>query len=206
MTKILTLYGGPSTGKSTSSAFIFGWLKMHGHSAELAREYVKKWAWEGRKISGLHEFYFVGKQINEESQYLGKVDYVISDKPLIMDILYARRYATPTIAAGIEASVRSYYAAVKEAGHEHLHVVLRRSKPYDARGRYEDEATARQMDGEVRTLLCELSIAYEELDTDIASVFEYAEKISSRSDGHILQVGDALVSRALRTKMRAEIG
>ncbi len=177
MTKIVTFYSGPGTGKSTSSALLFAWLKMNGHSAELAREYVKKWAWEGRKISGMHEFLFVGKQIDEESRLFDKVDFVVSDKPLLMDIVYSRRYATPTIARGIEAAVRSYLDAVVEAGHQHVHVYLRRSKPYDQRGRYESEDLARAMDLEVLALLRELFIPFEMIATDEDSIKAFGARL-----------------------------
>ena len=68
--------------KSTSAAQLFAELKQRHVSTELAREYVKKWAWEGRKISGFDEYYFVGHQIREESLLFGKVDYIVTDKPL----------------------------------------------------------------------------------------------------------------------------
>ena len=38
---------------------------------ELAREYVKRWAWERRGISPYDQFYFLGKQIREETQRFG---------------------------------------------------------------------------------------------------------------------------------------
>jgi len=177
MTKIITLYGGPGVGKSTTSAHIFAELKQRQSSVELVREYVKKWAWQGRKISGYDEFYFVGKQIHEESTLFGKVDYIVTDKPLIMDIYYSQRYASKTIAKGIRAAVTSFYAAAAEDGHQHLHVFLTRSKPYDARGRYEDEATARQMDGEIRDMLIELSYVYTVMPTTPDAVRDYCDTL-----------------------------
>lgn len=177
MTKIITLYGGPGVGKSTTSAHIFAELKQRQTSVELVREYVKKWAWQGRKISGYDEFYFVGKQIHEESTLFGKVDYIVTDKPLVMDIYYSQRYASPTIAAGIRAAVTSFYAAAAEDGHQHLHVFLTRSKAYDPRGRYEDEATARQMDGEIRDMLIALGYAYTVMPTTPEAVREYCDAL-----------------------------
>lgn len=177
MTRILTLYGGPGTGKSTTAARVFTMFKELGVSVEMAREYVKRWAWEGRQISGFDEYYFVGKQIREESHLFNKVDYIVSDKPLVMDIYYARKYASPTIAKGIEGAVTSFYQAAAEHGHRHFHLFLRRSKTYDPRGRYEDEQTALAMDGEIRLLLEELRYPYEECDTDDQSVVTYCERM-----------------------------
>lgn len=177
MTQIISLHSGPGTGKSTSAAQLFAELKQRHCSVELVREYVKKWAWEGRKISGFDEYYFVGHQIREESLLFGKVDYIVTDKPLLMDIYYAEKYAGPTIARGIRAAVTSYYDACAEAGHQHLHVFLKRSKPYDKRGRFEDEATARSMDLDIKTLLQQLGYSFEEIGTSAEMVRQYADRL-----------------------------
>jgi len=160
-----------------SAAALFAELKQRHVSTELAREYVKKWAWEGRKISGFDEYYFVGHQIREESLLFGKVDYIVTDKPLLMDIYYSERYAGPTIARGIRAAVTSYYDACTEAGHKHLHVFLKRSKPYDPRGRFEDEQTARSMDAEIKALLQSLGYDFEEIETSEAAIKAYAGRL-----------------------------
>ena len=173
MTQIITLYGGPGTGKSTTSAHMFAEMKQRGLSVELVREYVKKWAWQGRKISGYDEYLFVGKQIHEEATLFGKVDYIVTDKPLIMDIYYAERYANPSIARGIRTAVLSYYEAAAKDGHTHKHVFLRRSKPYDARGRYQDETTARSMDDEIRELLISIGFDFTEMSTTPNSIKEF---------------------------------
>lgn len=177
MTQIISLHSGPGTGKSTSAAQLFAELKQRHCSVELVREYVKKWAWEGRKISGFDEYYFVGHQIREESLLFGKVDYIVTDKPLLMDIYYAEKYAGPTIARGIRAAVTSYYEACAEAGHQHLHVFLKRSKPYDKRGRFEDEVTARSMDLDIKVLLQQLGYSFEEIGTSSEMVRQYAERL-----------------------------
>lgn len=194
MTTILTLYSGPGSGKSTSSSLVYGWLKSHQFSAELAREYAKKWAWQGRKISGLDELYLTGKQIHEESQYLGKVDYVVSDKPVLMDVYYARKYASATIARGVEGMVRAFYEEVASLGHRHVHVFLSRTKPYDPRGRYEDEATARSMDGEIRQMLGEFGLPYEVVGTDLPDVWGYCERLVGGDGSRNRLLGERLVA------------
>lgn len=177
MTTIVSFCGGPSVGKTTVSALVFSWLKMYGCSVEMAREYVKKWAWQGRKIVSIDELYFVGRQIHEESQYFDKVDYLVSDKPLVMDIFYSRKYASAIVATGVEAAVRAYYEEVRSLGHCHINVLLRRSQPYDPRGRYEDEATAIGMDSKLPALVSELGLSHETIGTSLLEVWNFCERL-----------------------------
>jgi tRNA uridine 5-carbamoylmethylation protein Kti12 len=85
-TTIINLYGGPGTGKSTSAAYLYYILKAEGHNVELVREYVKDWAWEGRQISTYDQIYFLGKQVRRESLLYGKVDWIITDSPVMMNL------------------------------------------------------------------------------------------------------------------------
>jgi len=177
-TTILNLYGGPGTGKSTSAAYLFAYLKMAQREVGLAQEYVKRWAWAKRAFTGLDEFYFLGKQIHEESMMLGKVPLIITDKPVLMDIYYAERYASPVIAAGIKAAVLAYQQEIKDMGHNHIHVLLNRTKAYVAAGRYQSEAEAIQMDVDIRKLLKDLDIPFIECGTDPEALRELVTKLS----------------------------
>ena len=85
-TTIINLYGGPGTGKSTSAAYFYYLLKAQGKNVELVREYVKDWAWEGRKISTYDQIYFLGKQVRRESMLYGKVDWIVTDSPIMMNL------------------------------------------------------------------------------------------------------------------------
>lgn len=146
-TLIVELYAGPSSGKSTYAAALYAQLKQAKVSVELAREYVKRWAWEGRAIGAFDEYYVLGKQIHEESSLLGKVAVVVTDRPVLLSTVYASLYAPPRIAQGIRNAVTSYYDAVAEAGHRRIAVRMKRRGDYDARGRFEDADQAAVVDG-----------------------------------------------------------
>ena len=51
-TKIVNLYGGPGTGKSTTAAALFAEMKIRGVNCEYIQEYAKDKAWEFGKIEG----------------------------------------------------------------------------------------------------------------------------------------------------------
>ena len=158
MTQIINLYAGPGCGKSTSAAFLYYRLKQDGVNAELVREYVKDWAWEHRKISTYDQLYLLGKQIRRESLLYGKTDWIVTDSPVLLQVYYARKYCTPHLAKGIEEAVTAFYQEAAKDGYEHYHVMLSRSKPYMAAGRYQTEEEARQIDVGVLDLLKEFQL------------------------------------------------
>ncbi|WNM70263.1 nicotinamide-nucleotide adenylyltransferase [Myxococcus phage Mx1] len=153
MTKIINLYGGPGTGKSTSAAYLFYKLKQAGFSVELVREYVKNWAWEKRHISIYDQYYFMGKQIRHESLLFGKVDFIVTDCPVNLSRYYAEKYSPPKIRDGVVAAVEGYYAQCAQDGYEHIHVFMERSKPYNPEGRFQTQGEALVMDAEIRLML-----------------------------------------------------
>jgi nicotinamide riboside kinase len=153
MTTIINLYGGPGSGKSTSAAYLYYLLKAGGYNVELVREYVKEWAWENRAIGKFDQLYFLGKQTRKESMLYGKVDYVITDSPVLIGVYYAQLYSPPNFANGIRDAAYSFYWLAEQEGHKHIHVMLKRTKPYNAAGRYQTEAEAKGIDAAMRQML-----------------------------------------------------
>lgn len=157
-TTIISLYGGPGAGKSTSAAYMYYLLKAAGENAELVREYVKDWAWEGRRINTYDQIYFLGKQSRHESMLFGKVKWLVTDSPIFMNYYYATLYCTPKLREGVKAAVLAFYEQTLEDGHQHYHVLLHRQKPYVQDGRYQSEEEALAIDDGVERMLRHLNI------------------------------------------------
>jgi nicotinamide riboside kinase len=157
-TTIINIYGGPSAGKSTSAAYLYYLLKVQGENTELVREYVKTWAWENRPFSAYDEIYFLGKQVRHESMLFGKVNWIVTDAPVYMTAYYASLYCSPQLAHGISQAAQAFYKQAEEDGHQHLHVMLRRTKPYQADGRYQTEEQALNIDRGVVEMLDKLRV------------------------------------------------
>ena len=170
MTTVFNLYGGPGTGKSTSAAYLYYLLKSNGVNAELVREYVKDWAWEGRKFSAYDQLYFLGKQIRKESMLFDKVDSIVTDSPVMLGVYYAERFSPIHVAQGVRQATLSYYKQSEEDGIRHVHVMLRRSKTYNPAGRYQTEAEAMSIDLGIECLLNSLEISYLSCGTDESSL------------------------------------
>lgn len=171
ITTIINLYGGPGTGKSTSAAMLFAMAKQKGVNAELVREYVKEWAWEGRKPGPYDQLYFLGKQARKESLLYGKVDLVITDSPVMLGVYYADKFSPPYIKEAVRHAAHGFYSQAEADGYRHVHVKLIRSKAYNPKGRYQTEHEARAMDYEIRDMLITMGIRQPiECGTDEASL------------------------------------
>lgn len=178
-TTIINLYGGPCAGKSTGAAHLFHKLKTLGANVELVREYVKSWVWEARKFSTYDQLYFLGKQIRQESLLFGKVDWIITDSPVLMNLYYAQKYCPLVISEGVRAATLAYYHQSEDDGHKHVHVFLNRTKPYLSHGRFQSEDEAKEIDDEVRKVMRHLKFPFIETTSEEADLEVLLETIKS---------------------------
>lgn len=176
-TKIVSLLGGPCAGKSSSAAYLYYQLKVLGENVELVREYAKDWIYDGRSMSKFDQLYFLGKQIRQESFLYGKVNWIITDAPIINNFYYAEKYCPPNIAAGVKEATLSFYREAKKDGHEHVHIFLNRNKPYLTYGRFQTEEEAKLIDQEIKSMLIKLDIPFIETTSDEEDLDQLLTKI-----------------------------
>lgn len=152
---VVEFYGGPSIGKSEAMARLFSLLKQRHVSVEMAPEYAKKWAYEGRRIDGLDEFYIFGKQVHAECSLLGKIAVVVTDRPILMSTVYASLYAEDGIRQAITVSADAYLSETYRRHHQRIAILVPRVHAYETTGRFEDEAQAHLVDAVIEQTLGE---------------------------------------------------
>jgi len=167
VTTIINLYGGPGIGKSTVAAHLFFLMKKHGQDVELVREYAKEWAWQGKKIEQYDQFYILGHQIHRETSLYGKVDFIVTDSPVLLNLAYASKYCASSVARGIGEAIHAFYRQCEEDGHLHIHVLLERTHVYVQDGRYENEQQAIEIDKLTQQLLVDARFSYETVPSDV---------------------------------------
>lgn len=160
-TYVVNLLGGSGLGKSTTAAQVFGELKNRSQITELVREFVKEWAWSGKKVGPFGQSIIYGQQLERESTLYGKVDYVVTDSPLLLCPIYQKHYNGHE---SIKHTVFKDLDIAEEMGVVHVNFLLRRQKPFDPRGRYEDEKTAKLIDRKVEAFLTYHGIDYISVD------------------------------------------
>jgi hypothetical protein len=157
MTKVINLFGGSGIGKSTTAAHLFAEMKYRGLHCELVREYVKMWAWQGKKVGPFDQMYLLGKQSKYESILYGNVDYIVTDSPLLLCPIYERFYSGQEL---VGPAALNFIEDAKTKGVEHINFVLKRQKHFDPRGRYEDLETAEKVDSVIQQYLTDKNIPF----------------------------------------------
>lgn len=89
MTKVVNIFGGPGSGKSTVAADLFSVLKRERVNVELVTEYAKDLTWEGRTVALANQPYILGKQFHRMFRVADHVDLIITDSPILLSAVYA---------------------------------------------------------------------------------------------------------------------
>lgn len=145
------MLGGSGLGKSTTAAGLYHKMKMEGLNVELVREYVKAWAWTGNKVGQYDQIYIFGKQARSEYMLYGKVDYIITDSPILLSPVYENFYNDGN--SMIEEAALKFLKKAENNGIVHINFLLERKKKFNPEGRYETEEQAKEVDKQVSLFL-----------------------------------------------------
>lgn len=147
--KVINLYAGPGTGKSTTMAALFAEMKYRGINCEMIPEYAKDLTWEGRagKVFAAQDYIFA-KQHFRLYRVASEVDFIVTDSPLLLSLVYGESFNLP-----------AFHTLVREAygEYDNLNIYLKRSskKPYNPSGRNQDEEEAKILDTKIFNMLLE---------------------------------------------------
>ena len=157
-TKIINLVGGPGVGKSTIAASVFSNLKQHHIECELAIEYAKEMIWEESLKTLDDQIYVFAKQHHRQFRLLGKVEYIITDSPIVLSVLYDKN------------SSKGLYNLIKERFEcfDNINYLIRRGTIYQPNGRIQTEDEAKRIDANVISLLDDMNIKYTQVSTNDA--------------------------------------
>jgi hypothetical protein len=151
--RAINLYAGPGTGKSTTCAALFAELKYIGINTEMILEYAKDAVWENRgpKLFAAQEYIF-GKQHFRMSRVASETDFVITDSPLLLGLVYMpQKFKMPSLRNVIKEAYFSY---------DNINIFLKRNKPYNPKGRNQNEEDAKLLDTKIIMMLEKLGLSF----------------------------------------------
>ena len=146
--KVINLFGGSGIGKSTLAAKLFSTLKEKGLECELVTEFAKDLVWEERKQALSCQPYVFGEQLRRQCIVGDKVDYIITDSPLLLSAIHDKDR---------DEDFKRYILKTFNK-FDNINFLLNRSVPYNENGRVETEEQAKEIDNRILNLLNENNI------------------------------------------------
>lgn len=162
MTKIINLIAGPGAGKSTIASDLFAAMKWRNINCELVTEFPKELHWDGRTEVMKDQVYMLAKQNRRQARLVGKVDYVITDSPLIMyptyDTFYGESYTELT---------RKMFSM-----YDNVNIIIRRTKDYHNVGRTQTFEEAVELDEKIFKFMDQEQLPYHAVRGDEMAKYE----------------------------------
>ena len=142
---VVNLFGGPGSGKSTTRAGLFYLMKLAGMKVEEAPEWIKHKVYEEDPYPFKDQLYTLAKQNKQVRELDGKVDWCITDSPILLSLIYGKG-KTETFKNLVHETYDSY---------DNINIFIERVKPYAPYGRHQTENEAIEKDREILTILSE---------------------------------------------------
>lgn len=162
------LYAGPGGGKSTTSRILARLLRISNIKTELIDEVPKQMVWH-EDFDSLTDQMFVFSQQNRKVNLLqGKNDFTVSDSPLKLQHIYAKKNGMPQEFS----SLIDYY----DKQYKEIPILLKRKHKYQSIGRVHNEKESNQLSIEIEELLKEKTKEYFTFTTHPFVAFEILKK------------------------------
>jgi nicotinamide riboside kinase len=174
---LINFVGAPSVGKSTISALTFVKLKTNHHSSELVQEYAKQLVWSENFEDLSNQWYVSKKQYEMLKAVYGKVDYLVTDSPLILGLHY-NRYHKDNV-SDIKKTETMILSKMKEFNN--VYILLKRNTniPYEKIGRIHNEQQSMEIEKNLKNILDEFNIKYLEITSDVNNIEKIMKYIYS---------------------------
>ena len=161
--KVINIFGGPGCGKSSTAAGLFYLMKKQHMNVELVTEYAKDLTWEGDDSKLRDQLYVSAKQNRRLERLKDKVDYVVTDSPLLLGIQYATPDYFPKFFSSLLVEIWNQY--------NNLNYMISRYGPYIKIGRSQSEREAVVLDAEIRNMLVCYNIPFMTVKADPQDIF-----------------------------------
>lgn len=157
----MNLYAGPGAGKTTSAWEIAARLKKEKINTEYCCEYAKEIVWEDKNSklldgSAASQTILFEEQNKRIARLQGKVSVVVTDSPLLLNLMYVSEPAPE-----LEKKVFEAYGQ-----YNNFNMFIKRGDDYEQAGRLQTLDESKEIDDRIKELLKSRDIFCGEYDRD----------------------------------------
>ena len=149
--KVINFFGGPCSGKSTAAAGLFYLMKKQKYNVELVTEFAKDLVYEDHTMALSEQNYVFANQEYRLARLEGKIDYAISDSPLILSNIYCSLLYPQSFEQFCLDMFNRY---------ENINFFIQRNHVYSEIGRINDETESTNLTIEIEQYLIENNFTY----------------------------------------------
>lgn len=176
---LINFIAAPSAGKSTMASLAFVRLKIDHNKTELVQEYAKELVWAGKLDVLSNQWYVSNKQYKMLKAVYGKVDYLVTDSPLILGGYYNRHY--PDNICDRQKTEKMIFEKNNEFNNVYIFLKRNHDLPFEKEGRVHTEQDAVKIEKELKEMLEELKLKYLEVVSDVNNMDSIIDYIYAKS-------------------------
>lgn len=154
-TLVISAFGGPGSGKTVACMDICQQLKKRGYNAEYVSEVAKDYVYdENYKMldgSAEHQYEMLQEQLKRVDRYMGKVDFVVTDSPILLNGIYNKQ---------LSPEYEQTLLQLHDQYNNFVFFVNRDESHFQSEGRIHDLEQSKEKDAQIRNLLDENKIYY----------------------------------------------
>lgn len=172
----MNLFGGPSSGKSTTAAGVFYNMKMLHLNVELVTEFARELTFEENFTILSDQSSILGEQHKRIRRLVGQVDCIVTDSPFVMGLVYGRDSDRPP-----PDSFEPYVVDLFNQ-YDNMNFFLERGNNggHHMTGRYHNAEESRNKDKQILDLLQGYNIPYDTVRSDGTCVQEILIRVVNK--------------------------
>lgn len=166
-TIVVNIIGGPGTGKTTQASALFSKLKKLNLDVENVSEFAKELVWEKNTEAFKDRLYMHAMQNHRLFQMKDKLDFIITDSPLLLTSIYNNFYLKDTQTSSYNEMIDKVVEETWNLYHNVTYLLIR-DTTYNMIGRRENKEEALIIDEKVKEYLDYHQIPYKIVTMDNA--------------------------------------
>lgn len=165
-TRIINLFGGPGSGKSTVTSGLFYEFKKRNISCDNPYEFPKQVAWEDNSSQINDQLYIFANQHRGIVRSYGKVDFIILDSPILLSLAYKNGYDVG-YPASIYGDIFDQVVVDIFNRYNNINFLLNRQEgEFQTDGRFQDETQSSFFHNKIKNILSENKVNYIDISVD----------------------------------------